>query len=244
VRVEDLPVRGAISRRKLIRRMLVSALVLVVLLWFAISIFANPALNIPSIAQYIVSPIILQGLLLKVWLSVAAFVMGLVLGIPFTDIGVFGDTNVIITPMIAALLPLGLIQAAYTGEIIRGGLLSVPEGQKEAGTAMGMSPGKVFRRISLPQAIRTVIPPLGNDAINLVKATSLVSVVGVGDLMTRAQGRYANNYQVIPLLIVASIWYLILTAILSAGQALLEKRFSRGIVPNASCPRIREQGGS
>jgi len=295
LRIEDLPVRGALSRRKLARRFALSAAVTVVLAYALVTILANPALKIPSIATYFASPLILQGLVLTVWISIAAFVIGLLLGVfvalgrmsenrlfrgitgvyvtifrsvpllvqiliafnialffpkigvgvPFTDIGVFADTNEVITPLLASLLALGLNQAAYTGEIIRGGLLSVPAGQKEAGYAMGMTPAKVFRRISLPQAIRTVIPPLGNDAINLVKATSLVSIVGVGDLMTRAQGIYANNYQVIPLLVVASIWYLILTAILTGGQTLLEKRFSRGIVPSrARVVKIREQGGS
>ena len=96
---------------------------------------------------------------------------------------------------------------------MRGALQSIPKGQTEAARAMGLTPFQIFRLVVLPQALRVIIPPLGNDMINLLKATSLVSVVGVGDLMTRAQGIYASNYQVIPLLIVASIWYLVLTIV-------------------------------
>lgn len=171
-------------------------------------------------------PLLVQIL---IWYNLGTFFPQLGFGIPFTDIGVYGDTNVLLSPLVACLIAIGLNQAAYMGEIIRGGLLSVQPGQVEAAIALGMTRAKAFRRVIAPQAAKSIIPPLGNDMINLLKATSLVSVVGVGDLMTRAQGIYASNYQVIPLLIVASIWYLVLTIVFTFVQGLLERRFAAGV---------------
>lgn len=171
-------------------------------------------------------PLLVQIL---IWYNLGTFLPQLGIGIPFTDIGLYGDTNVLLSPFVACLVALALNQAAYMGEIIRGGLLSVQQGQIEAAIALGMTRGKAFRRVVAPQAAKSIIPPLGNDLINLLKATSLVSVVGVGDLMTRAQGIYASNYQVIPLLIVASIWYLGLTILITFVQGLLERRFAAGV---------------
>jgi len=168
-------------------------------------------------------PLLVQIL---IWYNLGTFFPRLGVGIPFTEIGLYGATNDLLPPLVACLVAIGLNQAAYMGEIIRGGLLAVQPGQIEAATALGMTRAKAFRRVIAPQAARSIIPPLGNDTINLLKATSLVSIVGVGDLMTRAQGIYATNYQVIPLLIVASIWYLALTAIISLAQGLLERRLS------------------
>lgn len=171
-------------------------------------------------------PLLVQIL---IWYNLGTFFPKLGLGIPFTDIGLYGDTNVLLSPLVACLIAIGLNQAAYMGEIIRGGLLSVQAGQVEAAVALGMTRAKAFRRVIAPQAAKSIIPPLGNDLINLLKATSLVSVIGVGDLMTRAQGIYASNYQVIPLLIVASIWYLVLTIIFTFVQGLLERHFAAGV---------------
>lgn len=171
-------------------------------------------------------PLLVQIL---IWYNLGTFFPQLGFGIPFTDIGLYGDTNVLLSPLVACLIAIGLNQAAYMGEIIRGGLLSVQAGQVEAAIALGMTRAKAFRRVIAPQAAKSIIPPLGNDMINLLKATSLVSVVGVGDLMTRAQGIYASNYQVIPLLIVASIWYLGLTIVFTFIQGMLERRFAAGV---------------
>lgn len=171
-------------------------------------------------------PLLVQIL---IWYNLGTFFPKLGIGIPFTDFGVYGDTNALLSPLVACLIALGLNQAAYMGEIIRGGILSVQAGQVEAAIALGMTRAKAFRRVVAPQAAKSIIPPLGNDLINLLKATSLVSVVGVGDLMTRAQGIYASNYQVIPLLIVASLWYLLLTVLFTLVQGLLEKRFAAGV---------------
>ena len=171
-------------------------------------------------------PLLVQIL---IWYNLGTFLPQLGLGIPFTAIGLYGDTNVLLSPFVACLVALGLNQAAYMGEIIRGGILSVQAGQVEAAVALGMTRGKAFVRVVAPQAAKSIIPPMGNDLINLLKATSLVSVVGVGDLMTRAQGIYASNYQVIPLLIVASLWYLALTVLFTLVQSGLERRFSAGV---------------
>ncbi len=171
-------------------------------------------------------PLLVQIL---IWYNLGTFLPRLGLGIPFTSIGLYGDTNALLSPFVACLVALGLNQAAYMGEIIRGGILSVQAGQVEAAIALGMTRGRAFVRVVAPQAAKSIIPPLGNDLINLLKASSLVSVVGVGDLMTRAQGIYASNYQVIPLLIVASLWYLALTVLFTLVQSVLERRFSAGV---------------
>jgi len=170
-------------------------------------------------------PLLVQIL---IWYNLGTFLPELGIGIPFTDIGFYAPTNDVLSPMAACLVALGLNQSAYMGEIIRGGLLSVQHGQIEAAVALGMTRTKVFWRVVAPQAARSIIPPMGNDIINLLKATSLVSVVGVGDLMTQAQGIYAATYQVIPLLLVASFWYLLLTALLAFAQNALERHFSAG----------------
>ncbi|WP_454703039.1 amino acid ABC transporter permease [Agrobacterium burrii] len=190
---------------------------------------ASPLIRLFAIAYLTVFravPLLVQIL---IWYNLGTFFPQLGLGIPFTGIGIYGDTNVLLSPFMACLIALGLNQAAYMGEIIRGGLLSVQPGQIEAAIALGMTRPKAFRRVVAPQAAKSIIPPLGNDIINLLKATSLVSIVGVGDLMTRVQGIYASNYQVIPLLIVASIWYLLLTLVLSYIQGRLERHYSAGL---------------
>ena len=113
-------------------------------------------------------------------------------------------------------------------EIARAGLLSVDAGQGEAAAALGMSRSQAMRRIILPQAMRVIIPPTGNETISMLKTSSLVSVIGVQDLLGAAELIYGSNGLQIPLLVVASIWYLIMTSVLSIGQYFIEKRFSRG----------------
>jgi polar amino acid transport system permease protein len=162
------------------------------------------------------------------WYNLATFIPRIFIGIPFSSLGVDLSTNAVLTPAAACLIALGLNQAAYLGEIIRGGLLGVPAGQVEAARSLGMTRLKTFSRVVAPQAFRLVLPSMGNDLISLMKATSLVSVVGFGDLMTRAQSIYSVNYQVIPLLVVASLWYMVLTTFMVAGVSVLESRFSHG----------------
>jgi polar amino acid transport system permease protein len=138
------------------------------------------------------------------------------------------DTNELITPFGAALLGLGLNEGAYMSEIVRAGILSVDPGQTEAAHALGMSRTLALRRIVLPQAMRIIIPPTGNETITMLKTTSLVAVIAANDLLTRAQAIYSSNYAVFELLLVASFWYLVLTSVASVCQFFLERRFARG----------------
>jgi polar amino acid transport system permease protein len=148
--------------------------------------------------------------------------------IPSIDIGSFHlDTNAIVTAFIAALLALSLNEAAYMAEIIRGGLLAVDSGQHEAAKALGYTPTQAMLRIIFPQALRVIIPPIGNQTISMLKTTSLVSVVAAQDLLTRAQNIYAKNFLIIELLMVASIWYLVMTTIASCIQYVIERRLGR-----------------
>jgi polar amino acid transport system permease protein len=138
------------------------------------------------------------------------------------------DTNVVITSFVAALLGLGLNEAAYMSEIVRAGILSVDPGQTEAAHALGMPRTLMMRRIVLPQAMRIIIPPTGNETITMLKTTSLVAVIAANELLTRTQAIYSSNYAIIELLLVASFWYLVLTSVASVFQYFLERRFSRG----------------
>jgi polar amino acid transport system permease protein len=142
------------------------------------------------------------------------------------------DANNLISPFVAAILALGLNEGAYMAEIVRAGIVSVDEGQSEAGAALGMSRLQIMRRIVLPQAMRVIVPPTGNEAISMLKTTSLVSVIAVTDLLYSVQLIYAANYRTIPLLLVASIWYLIVTTVLSIGQFYIERHFGRSATRN------------
>ncbi|GAA3001928.1 amino acid ABC transporter permease [Actinokineospora diospyrosa] len=144
------------------------------------------------------------------------------LALLFPTLG-FAETNAVITPLLAAMLGLGLHEAAYLAEIIRGGFLAVPRGQVDAALTIGMTRAQATRVIVLPQSVRVILPALGNQFILILKGTSLVSVIGGGDLMTRAQQVYGQNYQVIALLLVATGWYLILVTIAGIGQRFLER---------------------
>jgi polar amino acid transport system permease protein len=127
-------------------------------------------------------------------------------------------------------------------EIVRAGIISVDEGQTEAAQALGMTRLKIMRRIVLPQAMRVIVPPTGNETISMLKTTSLVSVIAYTELLYSVQLIYAANYKQIPLLIVASIWYLVVTSVLSVGQYYLERRFGRGTSrepPDTPWQRIR-----
>ncbi len=158
------------------------------------------------------------------------------LTVPFTDTVLFSQpTSVVISGTTAAVLALSLNEMAYAAEVVRGGILGVDRGQDEAARAIGMTSGMSMRRIVLPQAMRTIIPPMGNETITMLKSTALVSVIAGRDLMTAVQTVYQQNYKVIPLLVVAAIWYLALVSLLSVGQYFLERRFGRGhAVPTKS----------
>jgi polar amino acid transport system permease protein len=138
-------------------------------------------------------------------------------------------TNLVVTPFTAAVLGLGLSMAAYMGEVIRGGIISVGAGQVEAIRSLGMTHGQGLRRIILPQAMRVVLPPVGNELIGLLKWTSLASVISVTELMEQTNLIASRTFHVIPLLLVAALWYLSITTIFSIGQGWLERHFGKGV---------------
>ena len=134
----------------------------------------------------------------------------------------------VMTPWVATLLGLGINQGAYTAEVVRGGILSVDTGQTEAAQSIGMTRLTALRRIVLPQAMRVIIPPVGNEVVSMVKLTSIASVINFSEILRNAQTiYYANNY-VIELLFVAAIWYLAVVTVLSIGQHFLERYFAKG----------------
>ncbi|KQX47261.1 MULTISPECIES: amino acid ABC transporter permease [unclassified Streptomyces] len=142
------------------------------------------------------------------------------------------ETVDVMTPFMVALLGLGLNEGAYMAEIVRAGIQSVDEGQTEAAHALGMSQSKTMGRIVLPQAMRVIVPPTGNEFINMLKTSSLVSAVQYTELL-RASSNIGNTAgAVMEMLFVASIWYLALTSVFSVGQYYLERRFARGSTRN------------
>ncbi|MCG7207385.1 amino acid ABC transporter permease [Streptomyces arenae] len=172
------------------------------------------------------TPVLVQ---LIFWFNLSALYPKLTLGIPFGGPHFLSlDANALVTPFVAAVLGLGLNEAAYMSEIVRGGILAVDEGQTSASLALGISRMQALRRIVLPQAMRVIIPPTGNEAIGMLKMTSIVSIVSLAELLYAAQAIYTTTYQTIPLLVVVSLWYLAVTSILSVGQYYIEKRFARG----------------
>lgn len=172
------------------------------------------------------TPLLVQ---LIFWYNMSTLFPKLTLSIPFTGI-VFGswNTNDLITPLTAAIAGLALNEAAYMAEIIRAGLLSVDNGQVETTQAFGMSRARALRRIIIPQAMRSIVPPTGNQLISMIKATSLVSVIAMGDLLYSVQAVYNRTFEIIPMLMVAVIWYLLITSILNVGQSALERYYARG----------------
>jgi len=171
------------------------------------------------------TPVITQ---LIFWNFLAALYPRLGLGIPFGPTFVSVDTNAVISVFAASLLGLGLNEAAYMAEIVRGGIQSVDPGQTEAAGALGLSRTQTLRRIVLPQAMRVIVPPTGNETISMLKTTSLVVVIAYFELTVAVQTIYSRTFQTIPLLIVAALWYLALTSVLSVGQMFIERRFGRG----------------
>lgn len=163
------------------------------------------------------------------WGFIAAVYPRIGLGIPGGGPSLFSvDSNQVITPFLAAVLGLGLNEAAYMSEIVRAGLLSVPPGQAEAAQSLGMRSRTTFWRVVLPQAMKVIIPPTGNQTISMLKTTSLVSVLAFPELLYSAQLVYSENFKTIPLLLAASAWYLVVTSILFVGQMMIERRYGRG----------------
>ncbi|MBK5305211.1 MAG: amino acid ABC transporter permease [Frankiaceae bacterium] len=161
------------------------------------------------------TPVLVQ---LLIWYNLA-LVFPTMFGHPTSDL---------MTPFVAALLGLGINEGAYMAEIVRAGIASVDEGQTEASQALGMTQGQTLRRVVLPQAMRVIIPPTGNEFINMLKTSSLAYTIQYGELLLSAVSVYTRNLQVIELLFTVSLWYLVLTSVFSIGQYYLERRFARG----------------
>jgi polar amino acid transport system permease protein len=172
------------------------------------------------------TPLLVQ---LIFWFNISALYpemsIGLAIG-PHLDLG---SANVLVTPYVAAILGLGLHESSYMCEVIRGGIQSVDKGQTEAADAFGMSRLLSYRRIILPQAMRTIIPTTGNQVILMLKTTSMVSVLAIPELLRSVQDIYSRTFETIPMLLVAAMWYLIVTSVLMVGQIYLERRFGRGV---------------
>jgi polar amino acid transport system permease protein len=159
------------------------------------------------------------------WYNLALLLPEISIGIPFDGPKLLSwNTNALITPFSAAIMGLAFTESAYAAEMIRAGIQAVNVGQTEAAATLGMTRGQTLRRIVLPQALRIVIPPIGNDTISMLKFTSLVSVLALPDLLYSAQMVYARTYQTVPLLLVATIWYLVLTTILTVVEHAVEHR--------------------
>jgi len=171
------------------------------------------------------TPVLVQ---LLVWFNLAFLYPHVSIGVPFGPSFASANANALITPFLAAILGLGLNEGAYMAEIVRAGILSVEFGQSEAAQALGMTRGVTLRRIVLPQAMRVIIPPTGNETISMLKTSSLASVITVTELLYAVQLIYSVNFKTIPLLITASIWYLIVTSLLTIGQYYIERHFARG----------------
>lgn len=209
----------------------VIAMALSILVGIALAIMrqsSNRVLNAVSGAYiwlFRATPLLVLLLLLY---NMAALYPQIALGIPFgPDLFTVG-TNTVITVAGAAILGLTLHEAAYCAEIFRAGLISVEHGQREAAEALGMSSALMMRRIVLPQAMRAIVPPLTNQFVNVVKTTSIVSVISMPELLYSAQIIYARTYETIPLLLVVTFWYLVLTALLTVAQHYVEQHFNRG----------------
>jgi polar amino acid transport system permease protein len=171
------------------------------------------------------TPLLVQ---LFFWFQVSYLYPRLSLGVPFGPSFADFDSNKLVTAFVAGFVGLGLNEAAYMAEIVRAGILSVDEGQLEAAQSLGMTRLAALRRIVLPQAMRVIIPPTGNELISMLKNSSLVATITVVDLFYSVQQIYASTYQIVPMLLVASLWYLLVTSVLTVGQYYVERYYARG----------------
>jgi polar amino acid transport system permease protein len=171
------------------------------------------------------TPVLVQ---LFFWYYIAALYPTIDLGVPFGPALVHIDANTSITPFTAGILALGLNEGAYMAEIVRAGIISVDEGQSDAARSLGMTRLQTMRRVVLPQAMRVIVPPTGNETISMLKTSSLASTIAVAELLYSVDAIYSVNFKTIPLLIVASIWYLVCTSVLYVGQFYLERYYGRG----------------
>jgi polar amino acid transport system permease protein len=172
------------------------------------------------------TPLLVQ---LLFWNFISALYPRIELGVPFGGPALINaNSNHLISTTVAVILGLSLNEGAYMAEIVRAGIISVNEGQTEASQSLGLSRLQTMRLVVLPQAIRVIVPPTGNEVISMLKNTSLASVVAFTELLYSVQLIYSQSFQQIPLLIVAVIWYLAMTSVLYVGQYFVERRYGRG----------------
>jgi len=202
----------------------------------------NPLLRIIATAYiefFRGTPLLLQ---IVFWGYLGIIYPHIVLGIPFTSVVWYDQpTSMVISSFAAGLIALSLNEAAYAAEIVRAGILSVDKGQAEAAKSLGMGSFYTMRRIVLPQAMRVIIPPMGNETISMLKSTSLLQVIAVAELYTVANQISSQNLAQIELLVVAGFWYLVMNTILGFPQRYLERRFGRGF-DSAGATRIGKGG--
>ncbi len=186
------------------------------------------------------TPVLVQ---LLFWFNIAVLFPKISMGIPFGPEFIEIDMVSFFTPFTAVLIGLGLNEGAYMSEIVRGGIQAVDEGQVEAASSIGLTRLQTLRLVVLPQAMRVIVPPTGNELISMLKTTSLASSVALMELLKAAQNIYSRTYQVMPLLIVASLWYLFVTTLLSIGQFYVERHFAKGALrtpPPTPIQRVRQ----
>lgn len=175
------------------------------------------------------------------WGLVPSLYQHVALGVPFGPRLFELDVQSLQAAFAFAVIGLGLNEAAYMAEIVRAGINSVGEGQREASIALGMSWSQTMRRTVLPQAMRVIIPPTGNELISMLKTTALVTAIPLStDLFGRARDIYGVNFLPIPLLLVTATWYLAITSVLMIGQYYLEKHYSRGISRQLTAKQLQE----
>ncbi|MGP2442695.1 amino acid ABC transporter permease [Streptomyces sp. JW3] len=157
--------------------------------------------------------------------NLGLFFKEITLGIPFTSVHVWSaPVGSVVTPFVASVIGLATAGSGYMAEIVRAGLLAIGRGQHEAAKALGLNGARTLRHVVLPQALRIIIPPLGNEFIGMLKASAIVSVIAGGDLLTVVQGISSVNFRTIEMLLVATIWYLLVIVVYSVGQFYLERR--------------------
>ncbi len=248
--VEISQLKDPVARQRHPWRLVSGLLVIALVIMAARGLWGNRALDHSTIAEYLTYPSIMSGL--KNTIVLALISMVIVRSIPLLllilfvgNISLFWsgidvlnpitgelwyswDMNDLITPFVASIIALALNEAAYMAEIVRSGLSAVDTGQQEAANALGLGPLRTMFRVILPQALRIIIPPTGSQFITMIKMTSLVSVIAGGDLLTEAQNIAATNLRTLELLVVAFLWYLVVTGIATIGQSFLERRLARG----------------
>ena len=190
---------------------------------------SNPVLKLVSVGYigfFRGTPLLLQVVF---WGYLGIIYPTIDIGIPFTDLIWWSEkTSLVFTSLVAGIIALSLNEAAYAAEIVRAGILSVDSGQAEAAKSLGMGSGYTLRKIVLPQAMRVIIPPMGNEFISMLKNTSLLQVVAVMELYARTSQISSQNLAQVELLVVAGFWYLVMTTVLSFPQNYLEKKYGRG----------------